>query len=240
MVKKLIGALVVLVVVVGAGVWWFVLRDDPPAELSVNSGTDSGEDTSTTGGPAPDSLDGTWTVVTGGDTTAGFRIDEEFARGAASHTAVGRSDEVSGDLTIAGDQVTDGSFTVDLTELEFTDDPGLPVANRKRAISDRGIETDRFPEASLTITEPIDFGGMPADGQTVNAEVTGELTLHGVTNPVTFEIEAELVGASIRVATADPVPVVLADYDIEAPTGGPVASVSDEGSFEFLVVLEQS
>jgi hypothetical protein len=31
--------------------------------------------------------------------------------------------------------------------------------------------------------------------------------------------------------------VVLADYGITPPTGGPIAEVSDEGSFEFLVVL---
>ena len=33
--------------------------------------------------------------------------------------------------------------------------------------------------------------------------------------------------------------VVLADYDIDKPTGGPIAEISDEGSFEFLVVLTQ-
>jgi len=48
------------------------------------------------------------------------------------------------------------------------------------------------------------------------------------------------VGDTIRVATKDPVPVVLADYDIEKPTMGPVASIDDEGSFEFLVVLAPS
>ena len=53
-------------------------------------------------------------------------------------------------------------------------------------------------------------------------------------------MEAKVVGDTIRVATADPVPVVLADYDIEPPTGGPVAEIADTGSFEFLVVFGQS
>lgn len=70
--------------------------------------------------------------------------------------------------------------------------------------------------------------------------LTGDLTIHGVTKEVTFEVEAKVVGDTIRVATADPVPVALADYDIEAPTGGPVAEIDDTGSFEFLVVLRPS
>ena len=73
----------------------------------------------------------------------------------------------------------------------------------------------------------------------MTATATGDLTIHGVTNEGTFDVEAKVVGDTIRVATADPVPVVLADYDIDKPTGGPVAEISDEGSFEFLVVLGQ-
>ncbi len=237
MLKKIIGAAVVLVVVLGGALWWFVLRDDAPEELSVDSGTDTSQ---TTTGTAPASLDGTWSVQEG-DTTAGFRIEESFANGLAGHTAVGRSTAVTGSITISGTEITEASFTVDLTGLDFTDDPGgLSVTNRANAMKNRGLETSTFPEASFTLTEPIDFGEKPADGETVTATATGDLTIHGVTQEVTFEVEAKLVGDTIRVATADPVPVLLADYDIEKPTGGPVAEVADEGSFEFLVVLGQA
>src|SRR4051812_36567518 len=98
MLKKLIAAVVILVVIAGAALWFFVLRDDAPAELSVDSGTKT---TAATTGTAPASLDGTWTVQAG-DTTAGFRIKESFANGLTDHTAVGRSDDVNGSITIDG------------------------------------------------------------------------------------------------------------------------------------------
>ncbi len=237
MIKKLIGALVVVALVGGAAVWWFILRDDAPEELSVDSG---GSSSQTTTGTAPASLDGTWKVKSGGDTTAGFRIKESFAGGLADHQAVGRSGSVSGSIDIADTSVSSGSFTVDLNDLEFTDDPGFPVANRVRAMQDRGLEVSTFPTATFELTAPIDFAEKPAAGKTVTASATGDLTIHGVTKSVTFDVEAKLDGSTIRVATASPVPVKLADFDITPPTGGPVASVEDAGSFEFLVVLAQS
>ena len=133
------------------------------------------------------------------------------------------------------------NFTVDLAGLTFSDTPGgLSVANRANAMRSRGLETSTFPEATFELTQPIDFGEAPTSGETVTAKATGDLTIHGVTKEVTFEVEAKVVGDTIRVATADPVPVALADYDIEAPTGGPVAEIDDTGSFEFLVVLRPS
>lgn len=234
--KKLVGVVVAVLLVGGVGVWWFVLRDDPPAELSVDSGSDSSSKPTT--GTTPATLDGTWTVQADGDSQAGFRITESFAGGLADHEAVGRSSAVTGSVEVSGTTVTDGSFTVDLTAIEFTDDPGLPVANRVRAMQQRGLETARFPEATFELTEPVELGTEPADGDTVTATATGELTLHGVTRPVEIPVEVKVDGGTVRIATADPVPVALADHDITPPTGGPIAEVSDTGSFEFLVVLE--
>lgn len=234
--KKLVGAVVVVLVVVVAGISWFVLRGDAPAELSIDTPTEGS--TAPTGG-ALDSYDGTWTVRTGGPTTAGFRIDEEFA-GAIGHTAVGRSPEVEGAITVAGQEVTDGSFTVDLTALEFTDDPPTgSVGSRAGAMESRGLQTDEFPQATFTLTQPIDLGEVPAEGFSTTTEATGDLTLHGVPNEVTFSVDARVEGDTIRIASTDPVPVTLADYDIEVATPPFVASVSDVGSFEFLLVLEQ-
>jgi polyisoprenoid-binding protein YceI len=237
MVKKIIGAVVVVLLVAGAGFWWFVLRDDAPEELSVDSRSEDGASTPT--GSTPESFDGTWAVVTGGDTQAGFRIQEDFAGGVVDHEAVGRTPAVEGSITIAGTTVSEGSFTVDLTSLEFTDSPpGVSAANRANAMKSKGLETDTFPEATFALTSPIELEAIPEDGETTTAEATGDLTLHGVTRSVTFTVEAKVEGDTIRVASADPVPVVLADHEIEEPTAPFVASVSDEGSFEFLLVLQ--
>jgi polyisoprenoid-binding protein YceI len=233
--KKLLAAVIVVVVlvVVGAGAWYF-LRDDSREDLTVEGDGGSTQPT----GETPDSLDGAWTVVEGGETRAQMSIVEDF-KALPDHTASGETPGVTGSLTIAGTDVTEASFTVDLTQLEFSDDPGFDVANRRRALDDQGLEIAEFPEASFTLTQPIVIGE-PAPDETVTAEATGELTLHGVTKEITFTVEARLQGSQIRVAAADAIPVVLADYAIEKPSAPVIASIDDEGSFDFLIVLEQA
>jgi polyisoprenoid-binding protein YceI len=237
MAKKLLIAGAVVVVLAGAAFWWLFVREDEPEELGVGTTGDQEEPT----GARPDSFDGKWDVQAEGDSQAGFRIEEEFAGGVATHTAVGRSPEVEGSITIAGTEVSEGSFTVDLTALEFVDDP--PVGSGERrvgAMQRQGLETNEFPEASFTLTQPIDLGEIPGDEATVDFEATGDLTLHGVTNEVTFTVEARVAGDTIRVASADPVPITLADYDIEEPSAPFLAGVSGEGEFEVLLVLEKA
>jgi polyisoprenoid-binding protein YceI len=235
MIKKIVGAVVIVGVlaVIAFGAWYF-LRDDTPEDLTVEGGTEAPT------GETPDSLDGTWTAVAGEGTRALMAIDEELTV-LPDHTATGETPDVTGSLTIAGAEVTAADFTVDLTELEFDDAPaGLDVANRRQAMNDQGLEIDDFPEASFTLTEPIAIGDGPTPGETMTTEATGELTLHGVTKEITFTVEARVVGDQIRIAAADAIPVVLADYDIEKPTAPVVADVADEGTFDFLITLEQS
>lgn len=232
--RLLVGAGVLAVVVLGVGVWWFVLRDDSVEKATVECD------------PAPceastvESLDGTWQVVPG-ESRGTIVITEEIA-GVVDHQAEGRTGEVTGSVTVAGDEVTGGSFTVDLTALEFTDDPGggINVANRANAMRTQGLETDEFPEATFALTAPIALGGDVASGETVTAEATGDLTIHGVTRSVTFEVQAVADGDRVRVTPSDFVPVALADFDMSVDGPPFVAAVSDEGSFDFLLVLEQA
>jgi polyisoprenoid-binding protein YceI len=235
--KTFLIAAVVLAVVLGATGLFLILRDDAPDELSI----DSADRADNPASESPADVDGTWTVKQEEPTAAGFRITEKFLNGSASNTAVGRTSKVTGDLTIAGTTASKGQFTVDMTSLEYSDSPpGLDVGNRKRALESNGIQTKDFPEASFTLTEPIEFGEVPADNQQIEAEATGDLTLHGVTKAVTFTVDAKLDGAELTVVSHAPIPVKLADFEIEAPVLGPVAEVSDDGTFEFLLVLTKA
>ncbi|MFN8017421.1 MAG: YceI family protein [Acidimicrobiales bacterium] len=229
--------IVVPVLLVALGVVTLSGDDSAPKPIAIEAGAGS-----TPTGTAPASLDGTWKVVGDGASTAGLRIDESFVRGLKEHTAVGRSTAVTGSLEVAGTKVTDAKVTVDLSALEFTDDPGFPVMNRVNSMRRVGLETDRFPTATFELTEPIDFGERPAEGKVVDATSTGELTLHGVTKEVTVPIQAKLAGDTITVATnpEDPVEVSLADHGIDKPVLGPVANVADTGTFELLLVFEPS
>jgi len=230
--RIVIGVAVVGLLVLGGAFYWFFVRDDAPAEFSSDTEIAAG----CAEGARPDSYDGTWTVAAKCESQAGFRITETVA-GLADHTAVGRSPAVTGSVEVAGTTISEGSFTVDLTELEFSDDPGLPVANRKRALRERGLETDRFPETTFALAEPLELDAIPDDGETTTVSVAGELTLHGQTRPMTISVDVTAQGEVVRLVTTDPVTVELGDFEITPPTGGPVASVSDTGTFEFDVYL---
>ncbi len=75
---------------------------------------------------------------------------------------------------------------------------------------------------------------MPAAGSTVKASATGDLTLHGVTKSVTFDVESRVNGANIEVLGS--IPIVFADYNVDNPSTNGI-STADNGTLEFLLVF---
>ena len=71
---------------------------------------------------------------------------------------------------------------------------------------------------------------MPADGQEISVTAKGQLTLHGVTKDVEIPLKAKLSGDVIAVTGA--LPIVFADYGIEAPNSFVVVSIEDHGTME--------
>lgn len=225
----LIGAAVVVVLAIAGAVAWFVFLkgDADPALKITDSKTGSGKAVSTS------TLDGTWKVVAGtGDdaTVAGYRVKEEFAAGARKVTANGRTNGVTGDLTVAGGKVTAAKLTVDMTTL--ASDEG----RRDQTIKQRGLETNQFPTGTFELTRPI---ALPVitDGKVFTVKGAGKLTLHGVTKAVSIDLNAKVTGDTVTVQGA--APIVMADYAIEPPSIGGFVSVSDSGSLEFLVSLQR-
>lgn len=230
--KKVLGAVAVLVLVlVGVGVWYFVIRDDTVEKRTVDCPPEGCAESTV------ETLDGTWTVTDASETAL---VITETIGGVADHQVEGNT-AVTGDVTIAGDEVTDASFTVDLTTLEFTDaPPGFDVANRARAMESTGLETGAFPEATFVLSEPIALPDGVDSGDPVTATATGDLTLHGVTKPITFDVEIVADGETFRLTPTEFIPIVLADYDMTVRAPGFVADIADEGSFDFTIVLEQA
>ncbi len=95
-VSKIVIAIVAVVLVAGAGLWYAVLRDtsEPTASLDAIDVSASGSTGGTSGSGSSEadasSADGTWTVVTGEDVFVGYRIDELFGGETISKTATGR------------------------------------------------------------------------------------------------------------------------------------------------------
>ena len=67
-------------------------------------------------------------------------------------------------------------------------------------------------------------------------DLPGRLTLHGVTKDVTIAAQARL-DPDGTVVVAGSLPILLADYGIEAPNVAGLISVQDHGSMEFRVVF---
>jgi polyisoprenoid-binding protein YceI len=228
------GAIVVLGVAALAG-WWFLVRDDAPPEADIDAAGETLDEAATpgTGDASADAAgaDGTWTVdrsvgsfadLTG--TWAGYRFDEELV-GIGGNTAVGRTPEVSGTMTVADGAVTAVDVEVDLTTLDSDSD------RRDGALRSRGLESDRFPTATFTLTDPVTLPTGLTDGERATVTANGELTIHGVTNEAAIELQAQLQGDNaVVVGNA---PIALTDYGIDPPTGFSVLSISGDGTFEF-------
>ena len=226
------GVVVVLGVAALAG-WWFLLRDDAPPEADIDAAGETLDETATsgTGDSGEAAVDGTWTVDQSvgsfadfSGTWAGYRFDEELV-GIGGNTAVGRTPDVTGTMTVADGAVTVVDVDVDLTTLDSDSD------RRDGALRARGLESDRFPTATFTLAEPVALPAGLTDGERATVTATGELTIHGVTNEAAVELQAELQGdAAVVVGNA---PIALADYGIDPPTGLSVLSISGDGTFEF-------
>ena len=68
----------------------------------------------------------------------------------------------------------------------------------------------------------------------VTASATGELTLHGVTKTVTFDVQGRSTGSQVQIAGS--IPITFADWGISNPSFGPVTT-QDNGNLEFSIVF---
>lgn len=185
-------------------------------------------------GAPPAGIAGTWVTdpsaaSSSGDASfAGYRVREELANIGATE-AVGRTGDVSGSMVIEGTTVTKAVITANLTTLQSDN------RNRDRQLARQALETATFPAATFTLTQPIQLGAAPADGEVVAATATGDLTLHGVTRSVQVPLEARRRSGSIAVAGS--LGIAFADFGIQKPQALLVLSVDDHGTLEFLVHL---
>ena len=196
-----------------------VVRGDAPAALTAAPGP------GLTAAAVAGSVEGVWTV--GAGSQAGYRVDEVLS--GQSTTAVGRTDKVTGSLTVSDTRATAGSFTVDLSSV--TSDQ----SRRDTQFRGRIMETARFPTATFTLTQPVDLGSLAAQTGTATVDVTGTLLLHGVTRSVTAPLTVVRTAGEVRVSGQ--VPVVFADYGIDNPSIGGFVTTEDDGVIEILLVL---
>src|SRR5262249_44543376 len=139
----------------------------------------------------PSSIDGAWKVTSGSQ--AGYRVNEVLL--GQKTAAVGRTDQVTGQMTISGDKVTNGSWSVDMASV------ASDKSQRDNQYRTRVMDVESFPTSTFKLTTPVDLGTLPAEGKVVSYKATGQLTLHGTTKTVTLDLQAQRSGSNIKVVT---------------------------------------
>lgn len=215
-----IGLGIALVLLVGVP-WAYIHFIEGPAPAPLALETPS-SDASDTGAAAvdPADADGTWSIADG--SVVGYRVEEVLF--GQTNEAVGRTDSVTGSISIEGTTITDAEFTVDMTTVTSDE------TRRDDQFHGRIMETGTYSTATFSLREPIELGAIPAEDAERTFQATGDLTLHGVTRTVTFELSGRYSGSVVQIAGS--IPITFADWNIENPSFGPVTT-EDDGMLEF-------
>ena len=159
---------------------------------------------------------------------AGFRVNEVLGGGIGDFTAVGRTADVSGSIELSGNVLV--AATVEVTMSTLKTDNGSRDGQARRALN-----TNEFPVATFTLVEPVELPAGMAEGEAFSGPAYGDLTIKGVTNKATFDLQAQLVGDTIVAVGSSH--VVFSDYGVTAPTAPIVVSVEDNGIMEFQLIF---
>ena len=172
--------------------------------------------------------DGTQFWITTEGSEVGYRVSEVLF--GIDTEGVGRTEDVTGSVTLIDTTMTEAEFTVDVASMKSDD------GRRDGQFRGRIMETQTFPTASFTLTSPIDLGVTATEGATLDTTISGELTMHGVTNPVSFKIAAKIEGN--RLGVIGTIPITFVDYDIVDPSITGI-TVKPEGVIEFVLVFSR-
>jgi polyisoprenoid-binding protein YceI len=224
---KVVGTLIVLAVLgVTLGPWLYinVFREKAPPAFADGFG-EPGSTTSNTQAPATASAttESTWTVTAPSE--AGYRVEEILA--GQNVTAVGRTTTVDGTVTVLGTELTAAEINVDLSTVKS--DSG----KRDAQFAGRIMNTDEFPIATFTLSEPVSIGAVPLNTPATK-EVAGVLALRGEERPITLSIQATMNGANAVITGSTD--IVFADWGIPDPSIGPIKT-EDRGTLEFNITL---
>jgi polyisoprenoid-binding protein YceI len=171
-------------------------------------------------------------VVAPQENEARYLIREQLARIDFPNDAVGRTSAVSGGITVdeAGRVVAGESrFVIDMTALQSDSD------RRDNFVRRNTLQTDAHPHVVFVPTslEGVTFP-LPAAGE-LRFRMTGNLTVRGVTRPVSWDVTATTANGALRGEARTR--FTFADFDITKPRVASVLSVDDDIRLEYSFFL---
>jgi polyisoprenoid-binding protein YceI len=123
-----------------------------------------------------------------------------------------------GTLSLSGTNLTQGSFTIDMTTITSTDGAGARLEGHLKADDFFGVE--KFPTANFVITKVT-----PAAAGKLT--VSGNLTIKGITKALSFPATLAVKGTSLT-AVAKGVKVDRTKYDIRYGSKSFFDSIGDK------------
>jgi len=133
----------------------------------------------------------------------------------------GITGDVSGEFLLTSDNqpaIMSMKVFVDLRTL----DSGSP--ERDSHVRNDTLEVNKYPYAIFTVTDARVLQGSYTEGQDTTLKLKGDLTLHGVTNPASFDMQGKLVNNTVTgIATTL---IHLQDYKMRTPVTTAVVPIT--------------
>ena len=204
----------------------------PAATLQTEPVTATPTPTAATTAPQANAI--TWTVDAASKATV--RVREQLVRLPAPNDAI---------ITIGGAQGSftlnpDGSFasgsriSVDMTTVTTDDRQRTDSIRRDPLEVTRFRTSELVPKTATGLSLPLTRSG------DFTFHLTGDLTLHGVTKSVTFDVKATRSNGKLTAtATADP-SWKFGDFGMHVPSTFSVLSIVDEIRMEFALVASEA
>lgn len=159
---------------------------------------------------------------------ARYLVNETLASLQVPSDAVGRTSAVTGMIVVNADGsivAGESQFTVDLATLQSDS------SRRDNYVRGNTLETDLYPNAEIVLTAVEGLPSpLPTSGE-VTFQLMGDLTVHGVTKPATWQVTAQVgEGTLTGLATTS---FTFADYNMQKPSVMSVLSVDDVIRLEY-------
>ena len=176
----------------------------------------------------------TWNVDTAGS-RANVRVREQLVRLPAPNDAIITITGAQGSFTLDPDGTfaSGSKISVDMTTIT-TDD-----RQRTDSIRRDPLEVSRFRTAELVPTRTSGLALPLAPSGDLAFQLTGDLTLHGVTKTVTFDVKARREGTKLTATAAANPSWKFGDFGMRPPSSFSVLSIVDEIRMEFELVANE-
>lgn len=181
--------------------------------------------------PAAAAVEGDRYQVVAGESSASYRVGERFLDRNLDAVAVGTTTNLFGELILRDGRLQPSKVTVDLQSL--TSDQ----QRRDQKLKTSALETDKYPTAEFTVTGISGDAPALVEGQEVAVKLEGNMKLHGVEKPWTWDAKIKVEGDTLHLNATTT--LNMRDFDIEPPNVLNLISVREQVELEVNIVARK-